>query len=188
MLSEGPIRVPCMETPQVQIRRSARRRSTLTVFREHGRLVAVVPARITASQETELVPPLVARFLAKEAKRTIPTGDEALHERAVEVAEIFLLPWLEEPLPEFSVTWVSNQRRRWGSCHPSTGRIRITDRLRRAPDWVGDYVLLHELAHLAEPAHSPRFWDLVGHYPHVDRAKAFLNGMEFATTVDYSLD
>lgn len=177
-----------MESPLVQIRRSARRRSTLTVFRENGRLVAVVPARMTAQQETHMVPTLVARFLDKEAKRTIPLGDESLHERAVEVAELFLLPWLNEPLPRFTVTWVSNQHKRWGSCTPTTGCIRITDRLRGAPDWVGDYVLLHELAHLVEPTHSRRFWDLLRLYPDAARAKAFLEGMDFTAIAAHPPD
>ncbi|MBK9697776.1 MAG: M48 family metallopeptidase [Propionibacteriaceae bacterium] len=169
-----------MESPPVQIRRSARRRSTLTVFREQGRLVAVVPALLTARQEAQLVPPLIERFLAKEARRTVPAGDEALHDRAETLAARYLQPWLDGPLPEFSVTWVSNQNRRWGSCSPDTGRIRVTDRLRGAPDWVGDYVLLHELVHLVEPNHSKRFQSLVARYPDCERAKAFLSGMEFA--------
>ena len=48
-----------METDEVEIRRSARRTRTLTVFREQGRLVALVPARITRRQVDEMVPALV---------------------------------------------------------------------------------------------------------------------------------
>lgn len=57
------------------------------------------------------------------------------------------------------VTGVSirDQRSRWGSCSPS-GRISLNWRLVQVPPTVRDYVLLHELTHLAEPNHSRRFW------------------------------
>jgi len=52
---------------------------------------------------------------------------------------------------------VRNQRSRWGSCSPS-GRISLNWRLVQVPPLVRDYVLLHELSHLAVRNHSPRFW------------------------------
>jgi predicted metal-dependent hydrolase len=58
-----------------------------------------------------------------------------------------------------SVTKVSirNQRLRWGSCGPS-GHICLNWRLVLMPDWVRDYVLIHELMHLRRMDHSPKFW------------------------------
>ena len=52
---------------------------------------------------------------------------------------------------------VRNQRSRWGSCSPS-GRISLNWRLAQVPPSVRDYVLLHELTHLAVSNHSPKFW------------------------------
>jgi predicted metal-dependent hydrolase len=52
---------------------------------------------------------------------------------------------------------VRDQRSRWGSCSP-TGRISLNWRLAQVPPLVCDYVLLHELTHLAVSNHSPKFW------------------------------
>jgi predicted metal-dependent hydrolase len=81
-----------------------------------------------------------------------------------------------------SVRWVSNQNSRWGSATPSDGSIRLSDKLRPMPQWVIDYVLLHELAHLLVAGHNAAFWKLLEAYPETERAKAFLEGVSFATS------
>lgn len=55
---------------------------------------------------------------------------------------------------------IRNQRWRWGSCSPS-GHISLNWRLVTMPDSVRDYVLIHELMHLKQMNHSPKFWRLV---------------------------
>lgn len=50
------------------------------------------------------------------------------------------------------------------------------------PQWVIDYVLVHELAHLLVAGHNAHFWSLVDAYPETQRAKAFLEGVAFATS------
>lgn len=61
------------------------------------------------------------------------------------------------PVPAFGL---SSARTRWGSCSTSTG-IRINWRLVHLPPHFADYVIAHEMAHLVEMNHSPRFWAVV---------------------------
>ena len=56
---------------------------------------------------------------------------------------------------------LSSARTRWGSCHAS-GRIHLNWRLVQMPARLLDYVVAHEVAHLIEMNHSPRFWQIVG--------------------------
>src|SRR4029079_16057174 len=55
---------------------------------------------------------------------------------------------------------VRDQTSRWGSCS-TTGALSFSWRLVLAPPFVLDYVAAHEVAHLAEMNHGPRFWALV---------------------------
>jgi predicted metal-dependent hydrolase len=70
---------------------------------------------------------------------------------------------------------VRDQTSRWGSCS-STGVLSFSWRLILAPGYVLDYLAAHEVAHLIELNHSPRFWRLVARiYPEVERAKVWLD-------------
>lgn len=57
-----------------------------------------------------------------------------------------------------------NMRSRWGSCKPSTGRICINTRLALYPPECLEYVVVHELCHLLERGHGPRFYALMDRF------------------------
>ncbi len=160
------------------MRRSRRRTRTLTVFREGGRLVAVVPEFLSTSSQEELIPPLVRRFLRNEAKRGLPQATDQLSQRALELYRRYLQPLTGTEPPGFTVTWSRRQQHRWGSCSAWSGEIRLSERLRAMPLWVSDYVLIHELAHLHQPNHSAEFHALENAYPEAERAKAYLLGFQ----------
>lgn len=70
---------------------------------------------------------------------------------------VHYLPLLVVPAPQIRL---SDARTRWGSCHPG-GRVHLNWRLIQMPLRLVDYVIVHELAHLREMNHSPRFWQTV---------------------------
>lgn len=75
---------------------------------------------------------------------------------------------------------VRDQATRWGSCS-TTGTLSFSWRLIFAPPFVLDYVAAHEVAHLREMNHGPRFWRLVREaFPGMHKARAWLkaNGAE----------
>ena len=156
----------------------------MTAYREGATVVVLVPASMSKAEERRHVESLVARLLAREARDRGPTGDAELLARARELGRRHLAPALGHVPTPARVTWVTNQRRRWGSCTPTDRTIRLSDRLRSMPAWVRDYVLLHELVHLVEPNHTPRFHALVAAYPEAERARGYLEGYSDAARLD----
>ena len=128
-----------------------------------GVLEVRVPVGLGAEEEGRLV----EHFRSQFARRRRADGVD-LGSRAATLARVHGLP-----RPR-SVQWVANQERRWASCTPSSGSIRISDRAAGFPHWVLDYLLVHELAHLEQANHSPAFWALVDRYPLAERARGFL--------------
>lgn len=174
MSDERPTDVPrpaasATPAPDVVVRRSARRKRSVTAFREGGRTVVVIPDTMSERDEAEWVARMVDRV---EARRRPRASDADLAARAAELSRRYLGG---RAVPA-SVRWVTNQNTRWGSCTPLDGTIRISHHVQEMPEWVLDSVLVHELAHLIERGHGPRFQALVASYPHTDRARGFLEG------------
>ena len=164
----------------VEVRRSARRRRTVSAYRDGDRTVVLLPARMSGAEEQRWVSTMLDRLAERERRRQ--PGDAALLERAVALARRYLDGRVEPA----SVRWVTNQAARWGSCTVEDRSIRLSVRLREMPGWVIDYVLLHELAHLVEPSHGPRFWALLESYPRTERARGYLEGIAAAAALPTS--
>ncbi len=82
------------------------------------------------------------------------------------------LPWVNE-VPQWRLLKTKMQ---WGSCTPR-GELILNPALVRAPTRCIDYVLLHELCHLLEHNHSPRFYQLLDrHMPDWRAVKELLDG------------
>ena len=153
---------------EVKVIRSARRRKTVSARLENGVMVVRAPQRLPEKDLNEAIENLKARLLRHQEAQEL--SDEVLEQRA---------RWLNQryfdgKLRWNSIRWVTNQEKRFGSCTPARKTIRISHRLGKMPQWVQDYVIVHELAHLLEANHGPRFWALVNRYPLTERARGYL--------------
>lgn len=169
-----------IEPPAVEVRRSRRRRRTVSAYREGGRTIVLIPARFTKAEEQQWVATMVERLARGDRKRR--PSDAQLKARAAELSQRFL-GGVARPT---SIRWVANQNSRWGSCTPADGTIRVSTRVKGMPGYVLDYVILHELAHLLAPGHGPEFWSLLKGYPRLERARGYLEGVAAAAGLELS--
>ncbi len=156
-------------SPRIDVQVSKRRKKTAGAHWEGERIVVVVPAHLRGEARDRMVEELAARLVRHRPH--LRTSDDELERRARALGHRFL-----DGVTPTSIRWSTSQSKRWGSCTTTTGAIRISERLRAAPDWVLDAVVIHELAHLVEPNHSDRFRDLEQRYPRHSEADAFLAG------------
>jgi len=166
---------------KTRVIRSTKRVKTVQARVVDGVLHVRAPAHLSDVELAPLIEDLKAK-LANRARET-QLDDKALELRARKMNRRYFDGQLEWA----SIRWVTNQNKRVGSCTPAGGRtasgkgakgtIRISHRVAEMPAFVRDYVLVHELAHLIEPNHSPRFWELVNRYPKAERARGYLMGI-----------
>ena len=147
----------------VQVIRSPRRKKTVQARVVAGTIVVRVPDGLSDSEEARLVESMVQKV---SRKMTADGVDLAV--RARRLARRFDLP---EPA---SISWSDRQNTRWGSCTSSQSSIRISNRLSSVPEFVLDFVIIHELAHLRVSGHGPDFQALVSRYPLAERATGYL--------------
>lgn len=159
--------------PNVEVRRSERRKRSVSAHREGDLIVVTVPARMSNKLAAEYATELVERLQKREPN---VLSDTDLVARALWLRLEFM-PEAPEPV---AVSWSDRQKQQWGSCTPLDRTIRISSRLQRAPQYVIDYVLVHELAHLLHSDHGTAFRTLEQRYPDINRAEAFLAGADFA--------
>jgi predicted metal-dependent hydrolase len=153
---------------EIRIIRSKRRRKTVQAREIDGGLEILAPAHITDKQLEPIIEELKARI--NRHKKLSKLEDEALERRA----NMLNRQYFDNLLQWHSIRWVINQNRCHGSCNTNRGTIRISHRIAEMPRFVQDYVIVHELAHVIEPNHSQRFWDLVYRYPRAERARGYL--------------
>lgn len=152
----------------IKVIRSQRRKKSSAARIVGGVIEVRIPAWMSATQEHEAVESLTARIEKKRAIASTPINLEA---RARSLALVYKLP-----VPR-TIQWSTKQNTLWGSCTFDDGVIRISSRLTAAPEWVLDYVILHELTHLVEAHHGPAFHRLMARYPKAERAEGFLEAV-----------
>ena len=168
--------LPGISEGEIIVIRSTRRKKNISAYRQGGRIVISIPARMSKADERAMVPEMVAKIRAQEAAATM--SEESLSIRAGELLSRLAPEITVRPL---SVNWRA-MRERWGSCTGADRSIRISDRLKGAPEHVLDFVLFHEAIHLQFFDHGPRFKELLARFPEEELAEAYLRGYEAAET------
>jgi len=177
LVAVQPVAVPAPQTPEtqrggpeVEIRTSTRRRKTSEAKWMGDRIVISLPAHLKGEAREKTIAWLVDRLVAKQPLR-VAAGDDDLMARALVLCARYKMR-----VQPSAVRWATNQTARWGSCSFHSGEIRISHRLSSVPGWVLDSVLVHELAHLVHPDHSPAFHQLADRFPRHKEAGYFLAG------------
>jgi len=168
--------LPGISEGEIVVIRSTRRKKSISAYRQGGRIVISIPARMSKADERAMIPTMIAKIRAQEAASTM--SEESLHARIDHLLTQFAP---EITLRPASVQWRA-MRERWGSCTGVDRSIRISDRLKGAPEYVLDFVLFHEAIHLHFSDHGGRFKSILARFPDEERAEAYLSGYEAAET------
>ncbi|RVW05820.1 M48 family peptidase [Rhodococcus xishaensis] len=164
----------------MEIRRSARRKRTVSARREGDKVVVLMPTGLSRQAETDLVAEMIGKLerADQRAAARAECSDVELADRAARLSA----RWLDDAATPTSVRWVPSMRTRWASCTPADGTIRVSEVLRTVPSYVLDYVLVHELVHLyVAGGHDERFWQEVRRYPKTERAIGYLEAYSVVT-------
>lgn len=155
---------------EVIVKRSKRRRKTIQARMVDGKMEVLAPAALPDAALQDHI----SRLKARLEKRATTRNDAYLDARA----RYLNRKYFNGELKWTSIQYSARQEKRRGSCSIFSRTIRISQRLSEMPQWVEDYVIVHELAHLLEPNHGKRFKALVRRYPLAERAIGFLIASE----------
>jgi predicted metal-dependent hydrolase len=166
---------PQQFAPPVRIVASRRRRRTVAARLRSGVLELLVPDWMPHVERERWAEEMRVR-LAKRMQRTLPS-DARLATRARGLNERHFagrLRWTSIAFADMSHLW--------GSCTFTTGAIRIATRAASLPDWVIDYLLVHEMAHLEHSDHGAGFHEMENRYPLTERARGYLMAIDQGAT------
>ncbi len=153
---------------EIRIIRSAKRAKTVTARIVDGVLEILSPANCSDVDLQPIIDRLQQRIKKKQQQRTLSAED------LEQIAQRLNHQYFQNSLQWHSIEWSNRQNSIYGSCTPALGTIRISHRLIKMPLFVQEYVVMHELGHLIEANHSPKFWQLVNRYPLTERARGYL--------------
>lgn len=112
------------------------------------------------------------------SKSAQPVAARLFKEWYIQKAKEKIIPKVKHYARQLGVTYnkvlISDLKYRWGSCTPKDN-LNFNWRLIKAPMFVLEYIVVHELAHLLESNHTPRFWNIVSiQIPQYQKAKEWL--------------
>jgi predicted metal-dependent hydrolase len=156
-----------MEPISYQLIRSDRKTIAIQITHD-GTVLVRAPRRASQTQIRTFVESKRDWILSHLSQITVPQPSEhltsadlqALADRALELIPKRVAHFAPLVGVDYGRITIRNQRSRWGSCS-AKGNLNFNCLLMLCPEEVLDYVVVHELCHLHEFNHSPRFWALV---------------------------
>ena len=162
---------------EIKIIRSHRRLRTISARLVKDVLLVNAPAIISQERLETAIADFKLKFERKKLKENLDRNQN-LADKASKLNK----KYFGNKLRISSVEYVTNQNSKFGCCNCRSAGIRISHKIGLMPGWVRNYVLIHEMAHLIEPNHNKRFWDIVSRYKLAERARGFLiaTGLDMA--------
>ena len=164
----------------VVVIRSKKRRRNISAYRQGGKIIVSIPARLTKAEEREIVPQMVAKINSKETR----VSESELSK----MSDLLLQTYAPEIITRAATVSWRTMNERWGSCTNLDRTIRIADRLAGVPSYVLEYVVFHESIHLENPNHDDAFYEILNRYPKIESAEAFLAGYEAGSAAGPAAD
>lgn len=155
---------------EVKIKFSQKRVRTISAKVVENIIHVNAPAGMPEQRLQKIIDKFKRRFEKRKLKQELSKTTETLQETAQRLNRQYFSGNLEIKSIAYSV----NQNKIFGICNSKARTIKISYRLKEMPDWVKNYVIIHELAHLIEPNHGKNFWNLVYRYKLTERAKGYL--------------
>jgi predicted metal-dependent hydrolase len=154
---------------EIKIIRSPKRKRSVSA-RMVGDLMRVnAPANMPEATLQKIVVDFQKRFEKRALRNKLN-----ITENLADICNKLNKKYFEGKISVKSIEYVTDQVRKWGVCNSMDKAIRISHRLAEMPQWVRDYVVVHEMAHILEPNHSADFWKLVNRYELSERARGYL--------------
>lgn len=126
----------------------------------NDKIEIIANSELTLKEKSDTIKTLISRVMAKTYKNEVSYRLKLINEK-----------YFGHNVKSIKLKY---NRSNWGSCS-STGNINLSTRLLVAPEWVRDYVIVHELAHMNEMNHSKKYWRIVERvYPNYKKAEKWL--------------
>ena len=129
--------------------------------------------RAPATLSQERLEKIIAKFKLKFERKKLKEELNRKHDLA-RIAARLNAQYFNNKLSINSIEYVTGQNSKFGCCNHKTGNIRISHKVGLMPEWVREYVVVHEMAHLIEPNHGKLFWDIVSRFKLAERARGYL--------------
>lgn len=173
-VSNCALLLPVRLSNGVKIIRSTKRKRTVSARVVNDEMLVYAPRNIAETHLAKIIDKFKLKFERKKIKQELS--------RKQDLSEIFQklnAKYFSGKLEVNSIEYSTRQNGKFGCCNFRQKTILISHRLGSMPEWVRDYVVVHEMAHLIEPNHSKAFWDIVTRYKLAERAKGYLMATGF---------